>query len=61
MQQSLDVERIRQHPGQQQVDRAVKVDVVPGKHFPQLQPAVATTVGLSRAGLSRAGLSRAFE
>ena len=36
VQQSLDVERIRQHPGQQQVDRAVKVDV-PGKHFPQLQ------------------------
>ena len=63
VQQSLDVERIRQHPGQQQVDRAVKVDV-PGKHFPQLQQvccAVATTVGLSRAGLSRAGLSRASE
>ena len=38
VQQSLDVERIRQHPGQQQVDRAVKVDV-PGKHFPQLQAA----------------------
>ena len=40
MQQSLNdvVERIRQHPGQQQVDRAVKVDV-PGKHFPQLQAA----------------------
>ena len=50
VQQSLDVERIRQHPGQHQVDRAVKVDV-PGKHFPQLQHAaglrVATTVGLS--------------
>ena len=40
VQQSLDplVERIKQHPGQQQVDRAVKVGV-PGKHFPQLQPA----------------------
>tara|TARA_B100000795_G_C22375865_1_gene277820 strand:+ start:110 stop:520 length:411 start_codon:yes stop_codon:yes gene_type:complete len=40
VQQSLNdvVERIRQHPGQQQVDRAVKVDV-PGKHFPQLQAA----------------------
>ena len=40
VQQSLNdvVERMRQHPGQQQVDRAVKVDV-PGKHFPQLQAA----------------------
>ena len=40
VQQSLNdvVERIRQHPGQQQVDRAVKVDV-PGKRFPQLQAA----------------------
>ena len=32
VQQSLEVERIRQHPGQQQVSRAVKVSV-PGKHF----------------------------
>ena len=34
----LEVERIRQYPGQQQVDRAVTVGV-PGKHFPQLSPA----------------------
>ena len=32
------VERVKQYPGQQQVDRAVEVNV-PGKHFPQLQPA----------------------
>ena len=38
VQQSLEVERIRQHPGQQQVSRAVKVSV-PGKHFPQLEAA----------------------
>ena len=40
VQQSLNdvVERIRQHPGQQQVDRAVKVDV-PDKHFPHVQAA----------------------
>ena len=31
------VESIKQHPGQQQVDRAVKVNV-PGKHFPGLTP-----------------------
>ena len=30
------VESIKQYPGQQQVDRSVKVKV-PGKHFPQLQ------------------------
>ena len=39
-QQTLNhqIERIKQYPGQQQVDRAVKVDV-PGKHLPQLTPA----------------------
>ena len=39
-QQTLNhqIERIKQYPGQQQVDRAVKVDV-PGKHFPQLTTA----------------------
>ena len=37
-QQSLEVERIKQYPGPVQVTRAVKVKV-PGKHFPQLQPA----------------------
>ena len=31
------VETIKQYPGQQQVDRSVKV-FVPGKHFPALQP-----------------------
>ena len=31
------VQAIKQYPGQQQVDRSVKVKV-PGKHFPQLQP-----------------------
>ena len=31
------VDPIRQHPGQQQVDRAVKVNV-PGKHFSGLTP-----------------------
>ena len=38
-QQTLNhqIERIKQYPGQQQVDRAVKVDV-PGKHFPRLPP-----------------------
>ena len=30
------VQSIKQYPGQQQVDRSVKVKV-PGKHFPQLQ------------------------
>ena len=30
------VQAIKQYPGQQQVDRSVKVKV-PGKHFPQLQ------------------------
>ena len=34
----LDVERIRQYPGQIQVARRVKVQV-PGKHFPQLTTA----------------------
>ena len=34
-QQTLVVERIKQYPGLQQVDRAVMV-LVPGKHFPQL-------------------------
>ena len=37
-QPTLEIERITKYPGQQQVDRAVKVDV-PGKHFPQLTPA----------------------
>ena len=32
------VERVKQHPGQQQVLRKVEVEV-PGKHFPGLQPA----------------------
>jgi hypothetical protein len=36
-QAALDVEIIKQHPGPVQVQRAVKV-MVPGKHFPQLQP-----------------------
>mmetsp|Transcript_55188 Transcript_55188/g.109587 ORF Transcript_55188/g.109587 Transcript_55188/m.109587 type:complete len:93 (+) Transcript_55188:319-597(+) len=36
-QTELGFERIRQFPGQVQVDRRVKVDV-PGKFFPQLQP-----------------------
>ena len=44
VQQSLEVERIRQHPGQQQVSRAVKVSV-PGKHFPQLEAAVDRSTG----------------
>ena len=34
----LSVSHIRQHKGQPQVDRGVKVQV-PGKHFPGLQPA----------------------
>ena len=34
----LSVDHIRQHKGQPQVDRGVKVQV-PGKHFPGLQPA----------------------
>jgi hypothetical protein len=38
VQMTLEVERIRQHPGPQQVQRAVVVNV-PGKHFPQLQVA----------------------
>ena len=37
-QNTIEVERIKQYPGQVQVTRAVKVNV-PGKHFPQLQPA----------------------
>jgi hypothetical protein len=37
-QTALEVEIIKQYPGPQQVQRAVKVNV-PGKHFPQLQPA----------------------
>ena len=36
-QPTLEIERIKKYPGQQQVDRAVKVDV-PGKHFPRLPP-----------------------
>ena len=28
---------IKQYPGQQQIERAIKV-MVPGKHFPSLQP-----------------------
>ena len=35
---ALGFEVIKQYPGPQQVQRAVKVNV-PGKHFPQLQPA----------------------
>ena len=46
-QQTLGVEVIKQYPGLQQVERAVKV-MVPGKHFPQLQPATTT----NRAGPS---------
>ena len=38
VQKALEVETIRQRPGPEQVARAVKVNV-PGKHFPQLQPA----------------------
>ena len=34
----LDVEIVKQHPGPQQVNRSVVVNV-PGKHFPQLQTA----------------------
>tara|TARA_B110001450_G_C17411555_1_gene395998 strand:+ start:268 stop:516 length:249 start_codon:yes stop_codon:yes gene_type:complete len=34
----LQVEIVKQHPGPQQVERSVVVDV-PGKHFPQLQTA----------------------
>ena len=37
-QSTLAVEIIKQHPGPQQVERAVRVNV-PGKHFPGLQPA----------------------
>ena len=37
-QQALQVDVIKQHPGPQQIKRAVKVNV-PGKHFPGLQPA----------------------
>ena len=37
-QSMLAVEIIKQHPGPQQVERAVKVNV-PGKHFPGLHPA----------------------
>ena len=33
----LCVEVIKQHPGPEQAERAVKV-MVPGKHFPALQP-----------------------
>lgn len=36
-QTALPVEIIKQHPGQVQVTRKVRV-LVPGKHFPQLQP-----------------------
>jgi len=35
VQTALDVERVKQYPGPQQVSRAVVVNV-PGKHFPQL-------------------------
>ena len=35
---ALEIERIKQYPGLQQVQRAVVVNV-PGKHFPQLQAA----------------------
>lgn len=35
VQPTLNVERIKQHAGQKQVERAVQVNV-PGKHFPQL-------------------------
>ena len=38
VQQTLDVEIIRQHSGVQTSARRVKVSV-PGKFFPQLQPA----------------------
>ena len=38
VQKALEVETIRQRPGPEQVAWAVKVNV-PGKHFPQLQPA----------------------
>ena len=37
-QTALDVDVIKQFPGPQQFQRAVKVNVS-GKHFPQLQPA----------------------
>ena len=37
-QAALAVEVVRQHPGPQQVNRAVKLKV-PGRHFPGLQPA----------------------
>ena len=36
-QSALSVEVIKQHPGPVQAERAVKV-LVPGKHFPALQP-----------------------
>ena len=36
VQPKLNVEVVKQYPGQQQVDRAVKV-MVPGRHFPQLE------------------------
>jgi len=35
---ALEIERIKQYPGLQQVQRAVVVNV-PGKYFPQLQAA----------------------
>jgi hypothetical protein len=37
VQPTLDVERIKQYPGQLQVDRRVMVNA-PGKFFPQLTP-----------------------
>ena len=36
-QTTLSVDVIKQYPGPQQVERAVTL-MVPGKHFPQLQP-----------------------
>ena len=33
---------IKQHPGQKQVERAVKM-MLPGKHFPQLESAEQAT------------------
>ena len=38
VQQALNVEVVKQYPGQQQVDRAVKV-MIPGRHFPGLEAA----------------------
>ena len=48
LQPQLDIDIIKQHTGLVQVQRAVIVNV-PGKHFPQLQPAEQTAAAAAPA------------